>query len=109
MTTRYFESVGLISPNPVDDWKKYNEGYPAFIKSKDGSSSILAYKVENEMELQSFAEQVPDYIIQPFIEGTEYTADIFCDFEGNPIFYNAENSFSSASGRGLENSNSARL
>lgn len=86
LTARYFESVGLISPNPVDDWKKYNEGYPAFIKPKDGSSSILAYKVENEMELQSFAEQVPDYIIQPFIDGTEYTVDIFCDFEGKPIY-----------------------
>jgi len=86
LTARYFESVGLISPNPVDDWKKYNEGYPAFIKPKDGSSSILAYKVENEMESQSFAEQVPDYIIQPFIDGTEYTVDIFCDFEGKPIY-----------------------
>ena len=37
-------------------------------------------------ELESFAQQVPDYIIQPYISGTEYTVDIFCDFEGNPIF-----------------------
>ena len=31
------------------------------------------------------AEMVPDYIVQPFIEGTEYTVDAFCDFEGNPV------------------------
>lgn len=86
LTADYFESVGLKSPHPVDNWKEYKAGFPAFIKPKDGSSSIFAYKVENELELQSFAEQVPDYIIQPFVEGTEYTIDIFCDFAGNPIF-----------------------
>lgn len=85
-TADYFHSVGLKSPQPIDDWTRYDGGYPAFIKPKDGSSSILAYKVENEKELESFAEQVPDYIIQPYISGTEYTVDIFCDFEGNPIF-----------------------
>lgn len=29
--------------------------------------------------------QVEDYIIQPFVEGREFTIDIFCDFEGNPV------------------------
>ena len=85
-TADYFHSVGLKSPSPVDDWEKYDAGYPAFIKPKDGSSSVFAYKVNNEDELKGYATQVPDYIIQPFIEGTEYTVDIFCDFEGNPIF-----------------------
>ena len=36
--------------------------------------------------MEAYAAQVPDYIIQPFILGTEYTVDIFCDFDGNPIF-----------------------
>ncbi len=85
-TADYFHSVGLKSPRPVDDWKRYDAGYPAFIKPRDGSSSICAYKVKNEDELKSYAAQVPDYIIQPFIEGTEFTVDIFCDFSGNPIF-----------------------
>jgi carbamoyl-phosphate synthase large subunit len=85
-TADYFDSVGLLSPHPVDDWKEYKSGFPAFIKPKDGSSSIFAYKVENINELRAYVDQVPDYIIQPFIDGTEYTVDIFCDFEGNPIF-----------------------
>lgn len=86
LTSDYFESVGLAAPTPVDDYKKYNAGFPAFIKPKDGSSSIFAYKVENQQELESFVRQVPDYIIQPFVEGTEYTVDVFCDFDGNPIY-----------------------
>ena len=85
LTSSYFESVGLYAPMPVDDYKEYNAGFPAFIKPKDGSSSIFAYKVNNEQDLESFASQVPDYIIQPFIDGTEYTVDVFCDLEGNPI------------------------
>lgn len=85
-TADYFNSVGLKSPCPVDDYTIYNQGYPAFIKPKDGSSSIFAYKVNSFEELESYAKQVPDYIIQPYIEGTEYTVDIFCDFNGNPVY-----------------------
>jgi carbamoyl-phosphate synthase large subunit len=85
-TADYFNSVGLKSPHPVDDIEQYKGDYPAFIKPKDGSSSIFAYKAENENELKAYAGQVPDYIIQPFIDGTEYTVDIFCDFDGNPVF-----------------------
>jgi len=85
-TADYFRSVGLKSPVPVDDVKNYKGGYPAFIKPKDGSSSINAYKADTEEELIALTEMVPDYIIQPFVSGTEYTIDIFCDFEGNPVF-----------------------
>ncbi len=86
LTSTYFESVGLLSASPVDDYQKYDGGYPAFIKPKDGSSSAFAYKVNNRQELESFARRVPDYIVQPFIEGTEYTVDVFCDFDGTPIY-----------------------
>ena len=85
LTGIFFEQCGLCFPTPVDDVIKYGQGFPAFIKPKDGSSSINAYKVNNAEELKTLAEMVPDYIIQPFIEGLEYTVDAFCDFEGNPI------------------------
>lgn len=86
LTSAYFESVGLLAPQPVDDIKKYSAGFPAFIKPQDGSSSIFAYKVNDRQELESFSKQVPDYIVQPYIEGTEYTVDAFCDFNGEPIY-----------------------
>ena len=86
LTADYFHSVGLKSPTPVDNLDKYFGGFPAFIKPRDGSSSVFAYKVETMEDLRAYAAQVPDYIIQPFIEGVEYTVDIFCDLEGDPIF-----------------------
>lgn len=85
-TADFFEFCGLKAPRTVNDYQRYNGPYPCFIKPKDGSSSINAFKVENESELKVYAEQIGDYIVQPFIEGTEYTVDIFCDYEGNPLF-----------------------
>ena len=85
-TADYFRSVGLNSPVPTDNYLAYDGGFPAFIKPKDGSSSIFAYKVETQEDLVAYAKQVPDYIIQPFIKGREITIDIFCDFDGNPIY-----------------------
>jgi len=84
-TSQFFVECGLNAPIPVNDWRKYSGDYPAFIKPKDGSSSINAYKVNTAEELEEFAARVPDYIVQPFITGKEYTIDIFCDFNGNPL------------------------
>ena len=84
-TSQFFVDCGLHAPMPVNDWKEYNSGYPAFIKPKDGSSSINAFKIENREELEVYAAQVEDYIVQPFVNGHEYTIDIFCDWGGEPI------------------------
>lgn len=91
-TADYFYSLGLKSPLPIDSVEKYeetypgNSGFPAFIKPKDGSSSIDAYKVTNQEDLRTYASRIKDYIIQPFIRGREYTIDIFCDYEGAPVY-----------------------
>ena len=84
-TSLFFMNCGLRAPMPVNDWKEYKAGYPAFIKPKDGSSSINAFKVENEEELEVHAGQIEDYIVQPFVSGREYTIDIFCDWNGVPV------------------------
>ena len=85
LTSEFFEACGLKAPQTVNDYQRYLGSYPCFIKPKDGSSSINAFKVQNESELSVYARQLGDYIIQPFIDGTEYTVDIFCDYDGNPI------------------------
>ena len=86
LTSRFFADCGLHAPMPVNDPKAYTGGYPAFIKPKDGSSSINAFRAENAGELEMYAEQIGDYVIQPFVSGREYTIDIFCDWEGEPVF-----------------------
>ena len=65
-TADYFISCGLKSPVPVDNVEDYQGGFPCFIKPKDGSSSINAYKVETREDLYTYAKQVDDYIIQNY-------------------------------------------
>ena len=92
-TAEYFISLGLKSPLPINCVKKFERimgrgdvTFPAFIKPKDGSSSINAYRVDNLEDLKLYADKIGDYIIQPYISGREYTIDIFCDYEGNPVY-----------------------
>lgn len=85
-TADFFESCGCKAPKTVSCWKDYDGIYPCFIKPKDGSSSINAFKVESVDELELYAQQIEDYIIQPFVEGTEYTVDVFCDFNGKAVY-----------------------
>lgn len=92
-TAEYFRSVGLKSPKPVNSVEKFEEmlqrgeiQFPAFIKPKDGSSSINAFRVDNLEDLKTHAAKIDGYIIQPFISGKEFTVDIFCDYDGNPVY-----------------------
>lgn len=92
-TADYFISLGLKSPVPINSIEKFQEalqagtvGFPAFIKPKDGSSSVNAYKVDKIEDLVLYAEKITDYIIQPFISGREFTIDIFCDCAGNAVY-----------------------
>lgn len=85
ITSQFFVDCGLCAPIPVNCWRDYKAGYPAFIKPKDGSSSINAHKVENQKELELYASQIEDYVVQPYITGNEYTIDVFCDWDGEPI------------------------
>ena len=41
--------------------------------------------MDDEAELEQYARQIGDYIVQPFVDGNEYTIDIFCDWDGNPV------------------------
>lgn len=85
-TADFYIACNVLSPEPVDKVEDYQGNFPAFIKPRDGSSSVNAYRVNTLEELKIFSRKVPDYIIQPFIDGKEYTVDILCDFNGNPIY-----------------------
>lgn len=86
-TQAFFEENGFNMPRLIDEEVIKNKDYkfPLFIKPLNGSSSINTFKVNNEKELEFFLEYVPEPIVQDFMEGEEYTIDVFVDFEHNPI------------------------
>ncbi len=88
-TQKWLEEHGFLVPRMItdEDIEAGNISYPVFIKPLDGSSSINAFRVENRSELDTYRELIGKgrYIIQDFMQGTEYTIDAFLDFEGNII------------------------
>jgi carbamoyl-phosphate synthase large subunit len=71
----FFVSNGFKSPHLYSSSENIN--FPVFVKPKDGSSSIGAYKVENKYELDFLLSKNPELMIQEYIEGTEYSVDVF--------------------------------
>jgi len=59
--------------------------FPLFIKPKSGSSSINTFKVNNLEELATYRSLIKEPIVQDFMEGKEFTVDVFLDFDGNLI------------------------
>jgi carbamoyl-phosphate synthase large subunit len=57
--------------------------YPCFLKPWDGYASRGTAVVKNYKELAFYAKKIPNCIVQEFIKGTEYTCDVFVDFNGN--------------------------
>jgi len=86
-TIQFFEKYGFGVPRQITqlDLEKQNYSFPLFIKPRDGSSSINTFKVNCKEELEFFNKYVNNPIIQEFILGKEYSIDVFCDFESNPI------------------------
>ncbi len=86
-TQRYLTEEGFLVPRQIteEDLQSGNVAYPVFIKPVSGSSSINAFRADNEKELSAFREIIGEYLIQEYMEGTEYTVDVFLDFRSKLI------------------------
>lgn len=86
-TQKFLEENHFGIPKMYTDEELTNNDlmYPLFIKPKSGSSSINTYKVNNSKELKIYKSIVDDPIIQDFMEGEEFTVDVFLDFKSNVI------------------------
>jgi len=71
----FFIKNGFKTPTLYE--LKSVKNYPVFIKPYDGSSSIGASKVWNHDELNYLFKNTNNPMIQEFIEGKEYSIDVF--------------------------------
>lgn len=86
-TQKFLEenNFGVPKMYTDDELESDDIKYPLFIKPKSGSSSINAFKVYNKKELDIYKSIIDGPIVQDFMEGEEYTVDVFLDFDGNVI------------------------
>jgi carbamoyl-phosphate synthase large subunit len=59
--------------------KKIN--WPCFIKPWDGYAGRANAIVNNREELSFYAKKIPNPICQELVQGTEYTCDVYVDFD----------------------------
>jgi len=53
--------------------------YPLFLKPWDGSASKGNRKANNKKELEFYGKRIKNCIVQEFIDGQEYTCDVYVD------------------------------
>jgi carbamoyl-phosphate synthase large subunit len=56
-----------------------------FIKPRVGRGGVGAHLIRNRRELDFFLDYVSNPVVQEFLEGPEFTIDIFWDWDGKPL------------------------
>lgn len=59
--------------------------FPLFIKPRVGRGGVGAFPIRNEQELRFFLEYVNAPVVQEYLDGPEFTIDMLCDFQGQPL------------------------
>jgi len=82
-TYRFLIKNGFDTPFTMSVRSALSKGklnWPCFLKPWDGYAGRGNAIVNNRRELSFFAKRIPNAICQQFIKGTEYTCDVYIDF-----------------------------
>ena len=84
-TQRFMEENDFLVPHlyTEDEIKNDKINYPVFIKPVDGSSSINTYKADTREDLMGVLDIVKNPMVQDYMDGEEFTIDVFLDFASN--------------------------
>ena len=83
-TGAFFKKNSIDTPEiySAEDIDRGRYRLPLMVKPNDGSASRMVFKAETDEQLEFFRHYVPNAIIQEFIDGDEYTLDVFVDLNG---------------------------
>jgi len=73
-----FDAAITMSVRSILSKKKIN--WPCFLKPWDGSAGRENAVATNRQELLFYARRIPNVICQEFVEGAEFTCDVYVDF-----------------------------
>ncbi|MFQ5450326.1 MAG: ATP-grasp domain-containing protein [Nitrospinaceae bacterium] len=82
----FLQARGILSP-PTSRAKSF-EGeleFPLIAKPRWGEGGKNSFIIENPRDLEFYAQKCPDHVIQPLIQGREFTIDWFSNREGKPL------------------------
>ncbi|MEQ1870715.1 MAG: ATP-grasp domain-containing protein [Vicinamibacterales bacterium] len=85
-TCRYLRGKGIAA---AETWLPAEvpaePTFPLFIKPRSGRGGVGAFQVHSHRDLDFFTSYVEQPIVQEFLDGPEFTIDVFCDFNYRPI------------------------
>lgn len=81
-TYRVLHNHGIPTPEIYDS---KGVRFPCVIKPRFGRGGRNIFKAEDRSELEFYLQKVKQPVIQEFVEGAEYTIDVFSDLSGNPL------------------------
>lgn len=87
LTYQALTRAGIDTPQTwlwSDIMQQQQFNFPYFLKPRAGSAAAGNYIVHNEDELYTFGRCVTEPIVQEFVEGEEYTLDVYTGFDGLP-------------------------
>ena len=87
LTYQFFKAHDIPTPETYlpEEVLSHDLSYPLFLKPRRGRGSVGAYMLHNRRELEFFLDYVDDPIVQRYVDGSEYTIDVLCDFESKLI------------------------
>jgi len=78
-----FDTPLTVSVRTVLEKTQSKIRFPLFVKPWDGSAGRANVVAHNRRELSFYAQKIPNAICQEFVNGDEYTCDVYVDFAGN--------------------------
>ncbi|MHC4981647.1 MAG: ATP-grasp domain-containing protein, partial [Planctomycetota bacterium] len=84
LTGEFLAKNAIRTPHILKDEELKSPNFPLFVKPRCGSASMEAHKITGREDLSYYTHHLSDIVVQEFIEGEEYTVDVFVDFDGKP-------------------------
>jgi len=83
-TARLLAARGLpVAETYLPAGLPFERRFPLFVKPRCGRGGVSAFAARDERELQFFLGYVPDPVVQPYLDGPEFTIDVLCNFSGD--------------------------
>lgn len=87
LTHRVLSEAGIDTPKTWE-WSqakhRRRHAFPYYLKPRAGSAAKGNHVIHDRDELAVLGRGVPEAIVQEFVEGVEYTLDVYCGFDGRP-------------------------
>jgi carbamoyl-phosphate synthase large subunit len=78
------ESLGIPVPRRLE-WFRDPPSFPLYAKPNSGSGSSGVWRLEDIEDFRYVRAKHPDYILQEYLTGQEFTIDALCDRERNVV------------------------